>query len=153
MTPVYGMTKLREKRMMKSSEKIMLTKSAALMAHHSSLIASGWLVTSPYTLELQHPAAWFVAMLAALLLLMAYGLPKLPWLGRGIMLLLAAILLLFSPFSLGFSREWVALGNDWAVALLLSCAGLVMLRHAHAEALRRDQFCKPPPQSHRHGND
>jgi putative effector of murein hydrolase LrgA (UPF0299 family) len=122
---------------------IMLTKTAALVAHQSSLVASGWLASSPYLLNFQHPAAWFVPMLAAVLLLMEYGLPKMPWLGRGILLLLAAILLMFSPFSLGFAREWVALENDWLVALLLCSAAFAMLRHARAEGLWRDRICRP----------
>lgn len=128
----------------------MLTKSAALVAHQGSLIASAWLATSPYTLELKHPAAWFVAMLAALLVLMEYGLPRLPWLGRGILLLLAAVLLLLAPLSLGFAREWAALESDWLVALLLCAAAFTMLRHAYQESLRYERLCRPHKHTHHH---
>lgn len=121
----------------------MLTKTAAMLAHHTSIVASGWLATSPYTLDFQHPAAWFAAMLAAVVVALEFALPGLPWLGRGIVLLLATLLLIASPFSLGFAREWAALESDYFIAALLLLSAWAMLRHAWAEARRRELLCSP----------
>jgi hypothetical protein len=120
-----------------------LTKTAAMLAHHTSIVTSGWLATSPYMLDFQHPAAWFATMLAAVVVALEFALPGLPWLGRGIVLLLATLLLIASPFSLGFAREWAALESDYFIAALLLLSAWAMLRHAWAEARRRELLCSP----------
>jgi hypothetical protein len=99
--------------------------TAASIADSTSFALAGWLVTSPYLLELQHPAAWVVLMLAAVILAMEVHASTLPLLLRLAALLAAALLLLAGPWTLGFAQERAALWDATFPGLaLLLCASL-----------------------------
>ncbi|MDE2047349.1 MAG: hypothetical protein KGJ44_02980 [Betaproteobacteria bacterium] len=109
---------------------------AAAAADSGSLVLSGWLATSPYLLQIEHPAAWFVLMLAALIVAMEAHAPAMPRVLRTGALAFASALLLAGPWTLGFAQEPLALWDATGAGVLLLICAVALLRWLLAQRRR-----------------